>query len=419
MLDSAAAGAQPSEAPVTGNDAATPEAKNGADFASDRLALASKLLGGLSDDAAKEPEAKDEAGEGEKKPDRHPDGKFKAAEKSADAEKASEPANDGAKPDDKPAEAKTPAPVRSLPDHWKLATSAQEKWGATPPEVQDAIVKAAVADRQTISRQGRELKYFEPFKGVIGEQADYFKEIGVHPAQMLSHFMQWDQALKDPATRDRAVSAFMRSYGIDLSRYGASEGSAADSDLPHSPEVSALQKEIDGLKATIRELGGQTSRLTQTQEQAERQFQEAAEAREVSTLAAAITKAVDSDPDLKSLMDEDNTSYEAQEFQADFADAYRSLQRRGVPADQLIAKALDRARTANPALRERAENQRRAEEAKQREDAAKAEEAKRKADQARRASAINGVRSSPEASAPAPSLDEARAAVLRKFGMLT
>lgn len=393
MLDTNAAGAQPVEAPVTGTPEATPPPAEGS--RESMVALASKLLS--APDVGDEPLA--ETGDEAPAKPRDPTGKFaKAADASGETEAPAADAD--AKPDDAAAK-EPPKPVREVPAHWRMTEGQKAKWAEAPPEVQDAVAQMAARDRQTLSRLGNDLR---PFREIEQQHANYFRELGSAPPQVFANFIAWDRAMK--ADPEKVVPQFLKLYGLDVSRLasGNDQPAADPSGLPPDPEVVQLRETTRALQEKIAALERQTGQVTShltAQQQADQERQAAAETARLNDFASKVREFAAKHSDFQTLVDSGDLEIEIDVLRA-----------RGVPEDQLLEKAYDRAVHANAATREARSKQQ-----SQLAEKAKAEAARKAADAAKRAGAIN-VRGAPENTAPPANVRDAQHAVLRKHGLI-
>ena len=402
---------QTTPAPEAPASAPAPEAKVETPAPSRRdvmLEQANKLLS-KEDKAAAVDDAKS-AVEPPNGKDRHPDGKFKGKDPATGASgedgkppvaedgKADAKAEADEKKDDKPTE--KPQLQRNLPSHWRLSDTVRDALAAAPVEVQDAIAQLANKDRQNLSRLGRDLDALRPMGETLRELDGYIKAVGTPAHELMRSFAAWDIALRrDPET---ALPKFLSAYGIEM----PSEQPVADpSGLPPDPEVTALRRQNDALQKRLdaleRHTGGITSRLTE-REQQERAYAERQETARFETLQEQVARFAKDKPDFQTLVDSGDLEIEI-----------NALRARGVPDDQLLQMAYDRASHANPVTRDKLIRTKLSEA-----DKTRAAEAERAAKEAKRAGAIN-VRGAPENHAPPASLRDAQNAVLQKFGLST
>src|SRR6185436_18855729 len=56
----------------------------------------------------------------------------------------------------------------------------------------------------------------EPLGQVLEKHTPYFQQTGVHPSQYIENAISWDQAFRNPTTREQAIQQFAQSYGLNI-----------------------------------------------------------------------------------------------------------------------------------------------------------------------------------------------------------
>ncbi len=280
--------------------------------------------------------------------ERDPNGRF-ASREAAPAGKDIPPNPVGEKadqaPDTKPIEAPKAAPI-DAPVSWSGDMKA--KFATLPPDVQQYV---AQRDREThaeISKLGQAVRMIEPVGRLLQEHRDSFNARGVSYAQGLQQLLSAQRALDtDPAS---AIVHLANTYGVDLGQLTGSEGG--------SPQQGFLLEQIKTLTSELNALKGNIG----NREAMEAQKREQELIERVSTFASKR-------PDFEELS----------------ADIYRQVEalKLGQPnlsMEELLEKAYEAARWANPKTRSKLiEEQTKEAEKKRMEAAQKQAEAARKA----------------------------------------
>ena len=257
--------------------------------------------------------------------------------------KAEEAPAQAAPEGDQPSTAPEPAqssPAIAAPQSW--SPESQAKWSSLPPDLQQLIADRELEATKQISRQGAELKTYQPLREVF----DWVRSRGVPQGQEHEIIRGWATAqhmLDDPATRAEAFQRLAQSYGVDLAQLAgppkqqSTETSAVD-DLFKDSRVDALNQEIATLKSQLQRLGGVVS----TREQAEQQRLQQQQAREAEAVAKAIENFSKGKPYFKDI--EDDLVHEVN---------FIKSREPGLSTDKVLEKAYDRALYANAQIRER------------------------------------------------------------------
>lgn len=290
------------------------------------------------------------------------------------------PAEPDAKSVDQPQEAakteaqEKPAPIGETPLSWSAEMKA--KFATLPPEVQSYVVQRDKEAHEHISRLGNAVKQIEPIGRLLEEHRETFASKRMTYSQGLDQLLRAQKALDtDPVS---AISKLATAYGVDLASYGSHDGANPQSAVLLQ-QVRDLTQEINALKGTV----GARERSEANQRQ--------------QSLEAAVTKFSEGKTDFEELAD-DIVAH---------VTALRATNP-NLSHEQLLEKAYDAARWANPKSRERImSEQAKAAEAK------RLEEARKQAEAAKNASRVN-VKSQAKANAVTDDLDATLATVWRK-----
>lgn len=273
-----------------------------------------------------------------------------------------------------------PEPAQSssaieAPPSWSAEQAA--KFATLPPEVQKYVHQRETEATQLISRQGAELKSYQPIREVYGALNSW----GVPQGREAEVVQSWAkaQAILDNNPGE-GIKWLAQSYGLDLAQL-AGQPKSVDTpsgvdDLFKDPRVDALEQRY---QRKIAELESQQQRITghlTAREQAE-------ESQRIGYANKAIQKFSTDKP------------YFAQ-LKEDLEHEVPFIRQRepGLPLEQVLEKAYDRALYANPQIRERVlADQRKAETDKAQKDLVA------KQAQAKKAQAMN-VRTGASASTP-------------------
>ncbi len=218
------------------------------------------------------------------------------------------------------AKAPEPAPVEpaiEAPQSW----SAEEKahWAKVPPEAQSVIARRETEAHRQISQQGQQIKAHEPLRAVAEQHAEYFRRNGMKPEAALNELVRVSQYLdRDPAT---AIRELAQRYRVDLQQLASGQPQQQQNDYVDH----AARAEVRQLKAFIAQI------------QSEQQ----------GTKLQAVTTAID-----KFAKDHPYFNDLEGEIEAQVA----VLQQRngnGLSPEEMLSQAYDKARWANPTIRER------------------------------------------------------------------
>ena len=284
-----------------------------------------------------------------------------------DAHSPKPKAEEKAPADQAPIAAPEPAqsPAIAAPTSWSAEN--QQLFAKLPPEAQRYIADREREATQLISRQGGELKTFEPIRPVL--QA--LNQWGVPQGREAEVIQSWAraQAFLDQNPTE-GLKWLAQSYGVDLGKLAGqpaqqpAQGQQPLDDLFKDPRVEPLEGEIKALKDYIQRLGGhvqQKDLLEQQRMQAEVERQKADLQKQIDEFAA------------------DKPLFRKIESEVTHQVALWKSKDPSLSPKELIEKGYDSAVNANPETRAliRAEADRAAAEKAQREAAAKQAQAKR------------------------------------------
>lgn len=286
-------------------------------------------------------------------------------------------------PDQSPAaEQEQVKPAILPPASW----SAEEKaeWTALPPKAQEVILRREREASQLISRQGTELKAYEPLRNVVEQNRDVFERNGIQPADGIGRLLAAERLLNtDPMT---AISQLAQAYGVDLTAFGrSSDGGNTD----HS--ASVLHREIANLKRELAE----TKSHVMTREQREA-------AQHSQTITTLIENFAKDKPEWAGL---------EQDVYAELTGINANIDAgilQPMTPDQKLARAWDRALRNNPEAWEKKQAAEKAEAEKKR-----IEEARKRVADAQRAKPAN-VNSGASADKTAEPLDDKLMAIIKR-----
>lgn len=344
------------------------------------------------------------------KPDGSPTDKTGAKPEDGQADETAAEAAQDDRPEGKDDQPPAKEPPAEPPAY--LSPDLKARWGKMEPDVRDAVAADALQARQAISRLGRALESYRPFEQTAREHQEFFKATQTAPHQVFDNLMQWNTYLeRNPAA---AIRALADTYRVDLAQFApAQQQQTDDLGLPPDPQVSALQQEIAQLKGIIgqfdQRMRGVTTQLS-AREEAEQNYlaqqREEAISRSEDELAAFEVH----NPDFRALLDNGDIAVEIAKLQR----VEPNLSRKDT-----LQKAYDRARWANPDMRTKliAEQSKAQEAERAKAEAAKRDAAQKAAASAKRAGQAN-VRGIPNSTTPPPSVRDAQAEVLRKYGMM-
>ncbi len=256
----------------------------------------------------------------------------------ATAEEAAPPAE--AKPDQAPPAASEPAqssPAIAAPQSW--SAEQQAKFATLPPDVQQYVHAREQQASQLISRQGAELKAFQPLREVYGALNSW----GVPQGREAEVVQSWAkaQAFLD-ANPVEGLKWLAQSYGVDPAQLSgqpkqADPATQGVDDLFKDPRVDQLQatmgREIQQLRQQLGQVGGHLT----AREQAET-------AQRTQYVANAVQKFA-SDPARAQYFPilEDEITHEVN---------YVKAREPGLPIEKVLEKAFNRAANANDHVRE-------------------------------------------------------------------
>ena len=294
-----------------------------------------------------------------------------------DAHSPKPKAEEKAPADQAPIAAPEPAqsPAIAAPTSWSAEN--QQLFAKLPPEAQRYIADREREATQLISRQGGELKTFEPIRPVL--QA--LNQWGVPQGREAEVIQSWAraQAFLDQNPTE-GLKWLAQSYGVDLGKLaGQPKQENPVDDLFKDPRYDELAKRFEAQEQYIKSLGGhvqQKDQLEQQRLQAETERQRADLQKQIDEFAA------------------DKPLFREIESEVTHEVALLKSKEPGLSVKELIAKGYERAVYANPQTRERVLSEARKAEA----DKAQKEAAAKQA-QAKKMAAMN-VRTGASASTP-------------------
>lgn len=294
--------------------------------------------------------------------DRNPDGRFAAKD------------SDQSPTEETKEQAETPAiPV---PESWSAEVKA--KWSALPSDMQAFIAKREQEAHKQISQQGQQLKTYEPFGTLLEQAREEFGRYGIPPEEGFAQFLRANAYLERDARS--AIKDLAKAYGVDLR--SLIDGGA----IPQNATEQALRAEIADLRRQQNEISNRVT--TRERSEMERSFK---------SLETQIAEFAKDKPDFETL--EDEIEHEIVVLKQKSPD---------LPATEILAKAYDRARWANPDVRAKTlEAEEKAKEAKRLEDA------KKRSQDAKRVAPLNVKSSTANSSAPKSWDDDLRDAYRR------
>lgn len=294
-------------------------------------------------------------------PARGPDGKFIARDAAPETAAAPKEIPDqGATQETESAQ-----PSLEPPASWSDAEKAV--WGGLTPEAQQAIIRRETEAQKAIEERALRLKDFEPIAAAIEPMRQHLALSGISDAQYVSQLIAADQLLRQRP--QEALRWIAQRYGVDPGQINQQPDQEID------PALAPLIQEINSLKSTV--TGFQTAQ----------QQQELAH-------TVSLVERFKADPA--------NKHYASVE--TDMMTLIPGIRQMnpGMPPDQVLRSAYDRAVWANETVRAQLLAEQSAEaERKRKEDAAK------KAEQARRVSQGNlSSRGTASGTTPAKRTDE-------------
>lgn len=312
-------------------------------------------------------------------PSRDEGGRFRS-DKPAQAEAAAETAVSPDQPLDE-AKEQVAVPVHQPPQSWSADVKA--KWAALPSDVQDYVLKRERESHEAITRQGQQIKAYEPIQRVLDQHKDVFERNGVTVDDGVSRLLAAQRMLEnDPVS---GIATLAQAYGVDLASFGRS--TQPNGNAP--PEVAVLHREIAELK---RQLGDTTNRIV-SRERAEAQTQ-------VQSMQSLIDKFSADKPDWAELESDVEVELQAINYKIEQGRA------QAMTPEQKLALAYDRALRTNPEAWEKKQAA-----AKQAEEAKKVEEAAKRRADASRANKLN-IATSPHKAASVQTIEDRLQALL-------
>lgn len=273
-----------------------------------------------------------------------------------------------------------PVAAINAPQSW----SAEKKaiFATLPPDAQEYIAQRDKEASEAISRQGSELKSFEPIKSVIEQHRDIFERNGIDVGDGLGRLLHAERLLEQNPVA--AIAQIAQAYGVDLGQFNGQQ-------QPQDSATSALHQRIAQLE---NQLNDTTGRIQQ------REAQEAQT--QLQSTQTLIEKFSQDKPDWADL---ENDVHEAI---IGIKAAIEQGVRPAMPPDQILSTAYERAQRNNPqAWAKKQETDRNAEEAK------KLAEAQKRADEAKRSKVVN-ISSSPASGRQHSSMDDTLRESFRK-----
>ena len=293
-------------------------------------------------------------------PNRAADGKFAKVSDQSPTEKT-------------PEQSPTAIPV---PQSWSADVKA--KWEALPSDVKAFVAKREQEAHEHISRQGQQLKAYEPVQRILEQGRATFEKYGMGEEEGITQLLRANEYLERDARS--AIRDLATAYGVDLRTLAGLQAA------PQNATEHALREEVADLRRWQQNV---IQRMT-TQERQEFERSQGA----IQTQIAEFAK---DKPDFADL--EDEIEHEIIVLKQKSPD---------LPATEILAKAYDRARWANPEARARAlEAEEKAKEAKRLEDA------KKRTQDAKRVAPLNVRASTANSSAPKSWDDDLRDAYRR------
>ncbi len=281
---------------------------------------------------------------------------------------ASTPSENAPKAPDTPGDKSTAQQPLAAPHSWSAEMKAQ--WGKYSPAEQTYFAEREKEAHTKITQQGNELRQFQPVREIY----DWIRNQGVPSGREPEVIANWAraQAALD-ANPKEGLKWLANSYKVDLAELAretaqTGQGSEYD-DVFHDPRLEKISSEVAQLRA-------QNAHLYRTMT-AREQAEQSARERQLEDMIETFSKGV---PDWDAI--EPHMAHEIA--------AVRDLEP-NISHEQLLQKATERARWANPTTRARM-----LEEEKRQRD----EEAAKKAAQAKKVASMN-MRTGASASTPA------------------
>ncbi len=266
-----------------------------------------------------------------------------------------------------------------VPQSWSADVKA--KWDTLPSDVKAYVAKREQEAHEYISRQGQQIKAYEPAISVLEQGRQTFDKYGMQPEEGVAQLLRANEYLERDAPS--AIRDLARAYGVDLRTLaGLQPGNGA------SPDTNALLNRIAQLEGHLNETSNRVSHREQQEQQ-----------RAVATVETQIADFAKDKPDFQEL----ESDIEREIFVIKQASP-------DLPPSKILETAYDRARWANPTSRQKAiEAETKAAEAK------RLEEAKKRSTDAKRVSPLNVRASHANASAPRSIDDDLREIANRHY----
>lgn len=264
------------------------------------------------------------------------------------------------------------APAIPVPQSW--SADAKAKWASLPPDLKTYLSKRDQEVHEHISQQGRQIASLEPLQRAAELGKQTFEKYGVPVEEGISQLLQANEYLERDAPS--AIRDLAKAYGVDLRALTGNQ----PGNVPQP--VQQLHDRIAQLERQLNE----TSNRVTTREKAEYD-------RQTATVESQIAEFAKDKDDFEALQDE-------------ILDHIVILKQKNpdAPHSEIIAKAYDKARWANPDSRAKALE---AEEAK------RLKAAKERSNDAKRVAPLN-VRTSTANSRSPKSLDDDLEAIAKR-----
>jgi hypothetical protein len=201
------------------------------------------------------------------------------------------------------------------------------------PEAQESLAKEATEMRQTISRQGRVLKEMEPVAKVLQDNKALFDKYGVSMDQGVAALLRAQTMLENPNTARDALLHLAKQYNVNL---GSTESQQTDDEWT-DPAVSQLRDKVTQLIALNEQLHDRLAHF-------ERHTVESQQQAHVDGLKGVVQAYARTVPDWSEIPDD------VLEGQIRLA----RVENQEAPPEKILEIAVERARWATPALREKA-----------------------------------------------------------------
>ncbi len=260
-----------------------------------------------------------------------------------------------------------PAPEESaipVPQSWSAEVKA--KWASLPSDVQALVAKREQEAHTQITKQGQQIKEYEPFGQLLEQAKQTFGKYGMAPDEGFSQLLNANAYLERDARS--AIRDLAKAYNVDLRTLANLQpGNGA------SPDAQALLNHISQLETRLNETSNRVSHREQEEQ-----------ARAFYAVQAQIADFAKDKPEFA-------------ELEADIEREIIVLKQASpdLPSNKILEEAFDRARWANPASRAKAiEADRKAAEAK------RLKEAKERSTDAKRVAPLNIKNSPANSSAP-------------------